>query len=404
MKKIIAFLLCLLCTGALLCGCSKTVSKDQILEDIREKDYVYDEYDLTITDYSESRYEGNKDKDIQEIDVVITAENDIFEYTCSYKLRYVLYDDGWRLKLYADEIVETVAKEEPDLDDVKDDFRDYFGDILDEYNLTEEHFGKPKLVDDDTFLTDFIPCRIYTVSYTGSNDLLQMDAQLYLGYQLDHDRGWVISADKFGQNYYEHEITVLVTPDQLVDQLMADEGMDSYEITSVESDGQTKQTYFITAKDEDHAKYTTMIFNYEVVCSFDEQTGWSCSINGRRDLAGAECHTVGTWLYDDGTGDNIYRLTVYEMTTDSITMSYDLVIKTVYDDETRYETSDGIVTMRLGVKEHNTDMIQLVSEFNIAGPEGKGAGSYRLRFFTYSGDEYEKSGFYIYSCQLKKIS
>ena len=404
MKRLFAALVCLLGCCLLLCGCSKTVTKDQILEDIRDKDYVYDEYDLTVTDYSESRPENRKDKDTQIIEVTVTAENDIFEYTCSYELRYVRYDDGWRLKGYGDDIIETVAKEEPDTDDVEADFRDYFRQMLDDYDLTEEHFGKVKLMDDELSLTSFIPCRLYRVSFTGSNDMLQLDAQLELCYQLDHEDGWVLTADKFGYNKAETQVTVLASADDALADYMAEEGMESYEVLSVTERDAFHLDYLIRAVDSDGSKYVSRTVEYDLTCVFTDETGWFVFGSPDRELVAAEFDTTGYWLYDDGTGENIYEINVYKMTADSITMSYDITIKSVYDDEVRYVSSDGIVTMGLGVKSAELDEISLVSEYNVAGPEGKGAGSYKLRFFSYTGADFDKSGFSIDGYLLKKVT
>jgi len=407
MKKLLNLLLCSVCILALLSGCSKTVSKEQILKDIRDEDYVYDEYDLTITDYSESRYEGKQDEDKLTIEVTIIAENDVFEYTCEYKLLYVRYSDGWKLKTCADEIISTEAKVDLKLSQVEKDIQDYYREALAEYQLTEESFGEAELIEDDAYLTSFIPYRLYAVPFTGRNDMIQVDADLTIGYQLDHDKGrWVVSKQlKSGQP--EFAVTVLADPDSAVAEFMTAEGMESYEIISKEKDDYSyteRYDYEIIANDLDGSKYASRVFEYELYCYFDAENGWTVNGNPDKDLVDAELHADGFWLYDDGTGENVYEIQIYKMTLDSITMSYDLTLKFDWDEEIRYESSDGIVTIPLNASSPDEDTIKIVTQQDIAGPEGKGAGSYKLRFWSYSGEQYEESGFYINGCQLKKIT
>lgn len=413
MKKTVTWILSLVCMVCLLGGCgNKKVSTDQIKADIQANDSVYSDYGMTITEYTESRYEGQKQKDREIVEVTITAENDICEYQCWYKLYYVRYDDGWKLQMCDDEIISTTAKAEPDLDQVKRDIQDFYRETLGEYGLTEQDFGAVEVVSGNGSINAFIPYRAYRVSFTGSNDYLRVDAQLAMGYQLDHDEGWVISGGEFGFKGVETEILCTPTagPEDAIRQLMEEEGIESYEILSEEDQSGKnywKKDYVIRGSDTDNSKYATMIYEYEIQCLFDEKSGWFAEVlfDGKK-LVDAVTRVQGTWLYDDGTGQNRYEIYVESMDLDTITLSYNIIMTDYEGDETRYVSSDGLVTLDVNAKRVDDYSLAISTDGNIAGPEGKGAGKYRLWFYNYieGHEDYEESGFILSSCLLQKVN
>ena len=411
MKKALAVMIGLAGILCMLSGCgARKVSTDQVKEDIQAKDSVYQDYGMTITEYSESRYEGEQQKDREIVEATVTAENDICVYKCRYKLYYVRYDDGWKLKQWDDEIVSTTAKVEPDPDRILEDVREYYRETLAEYGLTEQTFGDVETVGQG-MITSLIPYRTYQVPFTGSNDQIRVDAKLVIGYQLNHSKGWVISGDKVGFKGAKTEISYVPTvgPEDAIRQLMEEEGMENYEILSEKDDSGKnyyRKYYGIRGSDTDGSKYATMIYEYQVQCLFRDKEGWIADVTyGDKKLVDAILDVQGTWLYDDGTGLNRYEIYVEKMDLDTITLSYDIVMTDYEGDETRYVSSDGLVTMEVNASRVNDYSLSVAVEKNIAGPEGKGAGSYRLWFYNYieGHEDYEKSGFKLNGCYLKKV-
>lgn len=412
MKKALAVFIGLASILCMLSGCgSRKVSTDQVKEDILAKDSVYQDYGMTVTEYSESRYEGEQQKDREIVEATVTAENDVCEYKCRYKLYYVRYDDGWKLSHCDDEIISTTAKTEPDPDRILEDVREFYRETLAEYDLTEQSFGDVETVVSQGQINAFIPYRAYQVPFTGSNDLVRVDATLAIGYQLNHSKGWVISGGEFGFKGAQTEIscTPTVGPEDAIRQLMEEEGMESYEILSEKDDSgkdYQRMYYVIRGSDTDGSKYATMIYEYEIQCLFREKEGWIADVlYGEKKLVDAILDVRGTWLYDDGTGLNRYEIHVEEMDLDTITLSYDIVMTDYEGDETRYVSSDGPVTMAVKASRVDDYSLSVSLEKNIAGPEGKGAGKYRLWFYNYieGHEDYEKSGFKLSGCYLKKI-
>lgn len=413
MKRRVLSAILLIAVVFLFAGCgNKKVSTEQIKEDILSIDSVYNDYGMTITDYSENRYEGKQDEDKEAVRVTVTAENDIFEFQCEYTLYYIRLSDGWELQFLDDEIIATTPKVDLEYDRILADVQDYYRETLAEYQLTEQSFGNVEVVDEDGSINAFIPYRVYRVPFTGSNDLVRVDAQLAIGYQLDHSKGWVISNGEFGFRGAKTEIqsTPVSSPDSAIAQLMKEEGMESYEILSeTDQSGkyQQKISYEIRGTDTDGTKYATMIYDFDINCLFDEKEGWKADIAyDDRILSDAIPHVEGTWLYDDGTGRNRFEIYVERMDLDTISLSYDIIMTDYEDSDTRHVCSDGIVTMDVNASRVGRDSLRISLDKNIAGPEGKGAGSYRLWFYNYiqGHEEYENSGFKLDGCLLKKIS
>ena len=87
----------------LLCSCDSTPaekSKAEILDEISQRDQYISEYDLSIDSYTVTKRQTNPDSKTDYVWISLTASNDIFTYTNSYELMYVLYNDGWLLEDY----------------------------------------------------------------------------------------------------------------------------------------------------------------------------------------------------------------------------------------------------------------------------------------------------------------
>lgn len=402
MKKTILSLVFLSALTLLLTGCVPgKVSRDQILEDIAANESFVEDYDMEIKDFSESQHETNKETGRDYVRALVTLENDYFRYQGSYSLYYVKYDDGWRLHRYDQDMISATAKVEMDRSRVKEDAREVYAAYLDQYGMQDVQLGDVEVVAENYTVDRFMPVCVYRIPVTGTNDFSRLEGQLVMAYQLGHTKGWYPVSNEYGYKGYETEVEILPTGngDAAVAQFMEEEGMESYEVVSVEDN-----VYTLVGKDTDGSKYTTKYYDYEVSTSFDERTGWRVNGMPRKSLTDAEMHVAGTWVYDDGTGEQRYVIRVEDMNLKSITLSYDVLV-TTYADGTYTRSSGGTVTLDMGVKSYDNEKLYMISKQDVAAAEDVRAVSryIRLVFCSYGDERYEESGFWLNGFQLTKV-
>ena len=103
MKKELALFIFSAFSLLLLCSCDSTPrekNETEILDEITQRDQYISEYDLSIDSYTVTKRQTNPDNKTDYVWISLTASNDIFTYTNSYELMYVLYNDGWLLEDY----------------------------------------------------------------------------------------------------------------------------------------------------------------------------------------------------------------------------------------------------------------------------------------------------------------
>lgn len=410
MKRRILSVVLLTAAIFLLTGCSGSkVPEKQIRADIEANDSFITSCGLTISDYSESEHQTNKETGREIVRVLATTENNLVEVRNAYTLYYIKYDDAWKLSYLDQDTVSYTAKTSVDPGRIPGDVREFYREKLEQYNLTSQQFGDAELVQEVRISESSFPYCVYRIPFTGENDSLRVDAQLILAYKLDFSKGWVLTGSTDG--CYSHSTEVEISPatngDSAVAAYMQKEGMDSYEIESVEEISPEEYIYKILATDTDGSKYSTKQFRYELSCQFSQYHGWQIIGDDGMKLVDAQPHIEGTWLYEYASSSGTYRdyflVHVDRMDLDTMTIRYEMVVSNSYiTNFTRIATEP--VTVDHGILDHDTQKLILVTPDLLDG-EGREYGIiFKLRFETYSGRAYEESGLYVNGDKMTKIS
>ncbi|MBQ3177760.1 MAG: hypothetical protein IJB52_08085 [Clostridia bacterium] len=410
MKQRILSAVLLITVVFLLTGCSGSrVPESRIRADIEANDSFITSCGLTIRDYSESEHQTNKETGREIVSVLATTENEFVEVRNAYTLYYIKYDKDWQLVNFDQDTVSYTAKTPVDNSRVKQDVQELYREKLAEYNLTSQQFGEPEQVLEVYDSETSFPYCVYRIPFTGENDSIRVDAALILGYKLNLGKGWEVIDSTSGckDHFTEVEISPVSNGDSTVAAYMQEEGMESYEIESVEERSAEEYIYHILATDTDGSKYATKHFRYELTCKFSEYHGWQIIGDDGMKLVDAEPHIEGTWLYEynsnSGTYRDYYLVHVDRMDMDTITIRYEMVVSNSYiTGFTRTATEP--VTVDHGILDHDTRKLILVTPDLLDG-EGREYGiSFKLRFETYSGRDYEESGLYVNGDKMTKIS
>ena len=408
MKRTILSALILITAAFLLTGCfGSKVSEAQICADIEANDSFISSCGLTMRDYSESDHQTNKETGREIVSVLATTENEIVEIRNKYTLYYIKYDREWKLSHLDQDTVSYTAKASMDTGRIRQDVQDFYREKLAQYNLTSQHFGDAELVQEIQSSEKSFPYCVYRIPFTGENDSLRVDAQLIMAYKLDFNKGWMITGNTNG--CYNHSTEVKISPvsngDSVVAAYMQKEGMDSYQIESVEECSEKEYIYKILATDTDGSKYSTKQFSYNLTCSFSEYHGWQIIGDDKMKLVDADPHAEGTWIYEYSSGDyqDYFLVHVDHMDLDTMTIRYEMVASTSYITGFTRSATEPVVVDH-GILDYDTQKLVLVTQDLLDG-EGREYGiSFKLCFETNSGRTYEESGLYVNGKMMTKIS
>ena len=112
-----------------LSGCHSAASQKRIVDDITSNEQFYYTYGLADIKSEITKRQTNKGDKTDFIWLTIDSENGDFSYHASYKIEYVLYNDGWKLEKY--DVLEDsyFAKTEPDYASIEQALSTEYNDI-----------------------------------------------------------------------------------------------------------------------------------------------------------------------------------------------------------------------------------------------------------------------------------
>lgn len=201
MKKVLLFLCCLFVMGSLTACGQKAVDENQILNDIKTYE-GFAPLNVEIDNWEIVKRQTNFDEKTDFAYCTVRASNDDYSVVRNYKMKYVLYNDGWLLENVEyyenldcpDETVPLhgVLQEQVINDVVNIDFSQYFsfGNALSsDYSLgtIELQEGKYLKIDDDGYCRQLIQVMHEDIFF---NELTNFPIEYYFTMQGDGSYGW----------------------------------------------------------------------------------------------------------------------------------------------------------------------------------------------------------------------
>lgn len=405
--KIISFIILSIFLSFILSACSsKKASEHDIKAEIVSFEN-FDELDLVITSYSETKRKTDKKNKSDIIWVSIIAQNDIIEYRGDYKLQYTKYNNGWILDDIICEKCGYSVKEFVDEERIKNDVLEIYGYYIDQYGLYNVELGEPILLESNDSTGNGEPYCIFSVTCSAENEYALFNADFILSYALDLYDGWFYTENV----YHEYDSYTSAEPKGPPEQSLAEamfemSSIDTYTLESEQWEGD--MLYYFTFFGTDNSyKYLEMHYRISVGCSFDVLYGWYIS-DYSSELVDVNFDVAGTWIYDDGKGENKYTFNIKTVDSEQVTYTADITMTDwlMVAGTTTYTYSTNGETIQLQwEKTPETDYSLITSNYVLKHEFGlANANYYYLEFRSYTGNQYDESGFYFNDCQLIKQS